>query len=68
MTEDRSVLFIPCYVDGLPYTSASVRFRAQWPARMQRLKTGPLVQAAGSCELWLDGGHNPAAGLALALV
>jgi len=39
---------------------------AQWPARMQRLKTGPLVEAAGQAELWLDGGHNPAAGVALA--
>jgi dihydrofolate synthase/folylpolyglutamate synthase len=39
---------------------------ATWPARLQRLKTGPLVDAAGSAELWLDGGHNPAAGLALA--
>ncbi len=38
---------------------------ATWPARMQRLKTGPLIDAAGNCELWLDGGHNPAAGLAL---
>lgn len=40
--------------------------RAEWPARMQRLKTGPLVDAAGQAELWLDGGHNPAAGQALA--
>ncbi|SIS83837.1 dihydrofolate synthase / folylpolyglutamate synthase [Roseivivax lentus] len=40
--------------------------RAEWPARMQRLKTGPLVAAAGRAELWLDGGHNPAAGAALA--
>ncbi len=39
---------------------------AQWPARMQRLRTGPLVQAAPQVELWLDGGHNPAAGIALA--
>ncbi len=37
-----------------------------WPARLQRLTAGPLVEAAGSAELWLDGGHNPAAGLALA--
>ena len=37
-----------------------------WPARMQRLKTGPLVDAAGRAELWLDGGHNPAAGRAMA--
>ena len=33
-----------------------------WPARMQRLRHGPLVDAAGGAELWLDGGHNPAAG------
>ncbi|NCU19274.1 bifunctional folylpolyglutamate synthase/dihydrofolate synthase [Candidatus Falkowbacteria bacterium] len=40
--------------------------RADWPARMQRLRQGPLVQAAGACELWLDGGHNPAGGAAVA--
>ena len=40
--------------------------RADWPARLQRLRRGPLATAAGSCELWLDGGHNPAAGVALA--
>ena len=39
---------------------------AEWPARMQRLKTGPLIEAAGDAELWLDGGHNAAAGIALA--
>ena len=39
---------------------------ADWPARMQRLRTGPLVDAAGDADLWLDGGHNPAAGHALA--
>ncbi len=42
--------------------------KVEWPARMQRLKTGPLVQAAGQAELWLDGGHNAAAGIALAEV
>ena len=41
---------------------------AEWPARMQRLKTGPLVDLAQGCKLWLDGGHNPAAGEALAAV
>jgi dihydrofolate synthase/folylpolyglutamate synthase len=39
--------------------------QAQWPARMQRLKTGPLTEAAPQAELWLDGGHNAAAGQAL---
>lgn len=38
----------------------------EWPARMQRLAHGPLVDAAGACELWLDGGHNPAGGEAVA--
>jgi len=40
--------------------------RAEWPARLQRLRHGPLVETAGPAELWLDGGHNPAAGIALA--
>ncbi|MGB7242568.1 MAG: folylpolyglutamate synthase/dihydrofolate synthase family protein [Sulfitobacter sp.] len=40
--------------------------KAEWPARMQRLKSGPLVTQAGRAEVWLDGGHNPAAGQALA--
>ena len=39
---------------------------AHWPARMQRLVQGPLVEAAPQAELYLDGGHNPAAGQALA--
>lgn len=37
-----------------------------WPARMQRLRRGPLVESAPGCELWLDGGHNPAGGRAVA--
>lgn len=40
--------------------------QANWPARMQRLASGPLVDAANGAELWLDGGHNAAAGQALA--
>lgn len=39
---------------------------AFWPARMQRLRKGPLIDCAAEAELWLDGGHNPAAGQALA--
>lgn len=39
--------------------------QAFWPARMQRLVDGPLVEAAPQAELWLDGGHNPAAGQAI---
>lgn len=41
---------------------------AEWPARMQRLTTGRLVERAGPAigELWLDGGHNPGAGAVIA--
>jgi dihydrofolate synthase/folylpolyglutamate synthase len=37
-----------------------------WPARLQQLTKGPLVEALppGS-ELWLDGGHNEDCGIAL---
>ena len=40
--------------------------QAQWPARLQRLREGPLPALVTGAELWLDGGHNPAAGDALA--
>jgi len=40
--------------------------QTHWPARMQRLQHGPLIDAAPQAELWLDGGHNAAAGQALA--
>lgn len=39
----------------------------EWPARMQRLTHGALVDLApNGSEIWLDGGHNPAAGLVIA--
>ena len=38
-----------------------------WPARMQRLVRGPLVERLpAGWEVWLDAGHNPHAGQALA--
>lgn len=40
--------------------------RAEWPARMQRLRHGPLVDPSPKIELWLDGGHNPAGAEAVA--
>ena len=41
--------------------------KADWPARLHRLGHGRLVELApvGS-ELWLDGGHNPDGGRAIA--
>jgi dihydrofolate synthase/folylpolyglutamate synthase len=36
---------------------------AEWPARMQRLASGRLLdQAPQGCEIWLDGGHNSEGG------
>lgn len=41
--------------------------RAEWPARMQRLTSGALVDAAPQeAEIWLDGGHNPDGGRVVA--
>jgi dihydrofolate synthase/folylpolyglutamate synthase len=47
------------------YEAAMVR--VDWPARMQRLSHGRLADLAppGS-EVWLDGGHNPDGGQAIA--
>ena len=40
---------------------------AEWPARMQRLAAGALVeQAPQGCEIWLDGGHNAEGGRVVA--
>jgi len=40
---------------------------AFWPGRMQRLGEGPLTDLLpDATEIWLDGGHNPDAGAALA--
>jgi dihydrofolate synthase/folylpolyglutamate synthase len=41
--------------------------RAEWPARMQRLTSGALVDAAPrESEIWLDGGHNADGGRVVA--
>jgi dihydrofolate synthase/folylpolyglutamate synthase len=41
--------------------------RADWPGRLQLLTRGPLAERLPEgWELWLDGGHNGAAGRALA--
>jgi dihydrofolate synthase/folylpolyglutamate synthase len=41
--------------------------KADWPARMQRLASGRLLALLpAGAELWLDGGHNPDGGRAVA--
>lgn len=38
-----------------------------WPARLQRLTSGRLIaHAPAGAEIWLDGGHNPHGGAAVA--
>jgi dihydrofolate synthase/folylpolyglutamate synthase len=38
-----------------------------WPARLQRLTRGPLIELAPEgAEIWLDGGHNPHCAAAVA--
>ena len=52
---------------GLGEASAQAAVASpEWPARMQRLRSGALVGRVPGCEVWLDGGHNPAAGNAVA--
>ena len=39
----------------------------EWPARLQRLTKGPLIDLAPrDAEVWLDGGHNPHGAAAVA--
>jgi dihydrofolate synthase / folylpolyglutamate synthase len=40
--------------------------RVEWPARLQRLRGRLAANLPRGSELWLDGGHNPAAGEMLA--
>lgn len=56
--------------DALPVPDSALRSAmgwVQWPARLQRITSGPLFERlpTGS-DLLVDGGHNPAAGKALA--
>jgi len=57
-------------IDELKIPSAAFEagiVSAEWPARMQRISSGPLIAwgPAGS-EIWLDGGHNAEGGRVVA--
>jgi dihydrofolate synthase/folylpolyglutamate synthase len=48
-------------IDAAAFESGIVN--AEWPARMQRLASGALLdQAPQGSEIWLDGGHNAEGG------
>jgi dihydrofolate synthase / folylpolyglutamate synthase len=50
---------------GVPIDLAGIA-AAEWPARLQRLRGRLAALLPPDWELWLDGGHNPGAGEALA--
>jgi len=55
----------PFKISPAAYEAGMVK--ADWPARLQRLAAGRLVELApAGSELWLDGGHNPDGGRAVA--
>lgn len=59
----RQARMLPLDTDAIGHGLRNV----EWPARMQRLTRGPLVaRLPAHAELWLDGGHNPQAGRAVA--
>ncbi len=50
-----------------PAAMAAGLTTVSWPARLQRLRRGPLVRLLPpGWELWLDGGHNEGAGAVIA--
>ena len=54
---------------GLPVPETAIAAgicRAEWPARLQRLNGRLAARLPPGFSLWLDGGHNPGAGTALA--
>ncbi len=53
------------YVTVAPEAMAEGLRNARWPARLQLLADGPLTALAPGREIWLDGGHNADAGLAI---
>ena len=67
---DNAALAVAAALElDLPETAIAQGLRTvRWPARLQRITAGPYGEAAraADAELWLDGGHNPHAGRALA--
>ena len=67
---DNAALAVAAALElDLPETAIAEGLKTvRWPARLQRITAGPYGEAAraADAELWLDGGHNPHAGRALA--
>jgi dihydrofolate synthase/folylpolyglutamate synthase len=69
---DNAGLALAClrHLEGFDVGDAAIAAglaAAVWPGRLQRLSNGSLLdRLPAGAELWLDSGHNPAAGAALA--
>jgi dihydrofolate synthase / folylpolyglutamate synthase len=63
--DNAGVAIAALRASGLPMDVAGIA-SAEWPARLQRLHGRLAALLPSSWELWLDGGHNPGGGLALA--
>lgn len=68
---NAAVAIVAAHASGLLPVESGLAARAEaavdWPGRMQRLTAGPARDLLSpGRELWLDGGHNPSAGEALA--
>jgi dihydrofolate synthase/folylpolyglutamate synthase len=64
--ENAGLALAALEASGLAIPSFALRSgmrNLDWPARAQRLKSGPLISALpAGWDLWLDGGHNADAG------
>ncbi|MGE4528691.1 MAG: folylpolyglutamate synthase/dihydrofolate synthase family protein [Rhodospirillaceae bacterium] len=69
--ENAALALVAAHASGLldvtDALAAAALPRVSWPGRLQRLTAGDLVTELGR-EFWVDGGHNPSAGAALAPV
>ncbi len=49
--------------------AAEAMTHVEWPGRMQHLQAGRLAELAPvGADIWIDGGHNPGAGVAISAV
>ena len=55
-----------CGQQGIDLRNAAIdegMVTAEWPARMQHITQGTLIETMPkNCDVWIDGGHNPGAG------
>jgi dihydrofolate synthase/folylpolyglutamate synthase len=63
--DNAGIAIAALHASGLPMDIAGIA-AAEWPARLQRLHGRLTALLPAGWELWLDGGHNPGGGLALA--